>query len=66
MTLRLSADGDETLERLARAFRTSKNTAAAAAIELAAPRESHPELVAEATRRLMTQYAPLMARLAEV
>ncbi len=66
MTLRLSADGDETLERLAKAFRTSKNTAAAAAIELAAPRENHPEFVAETTRRLMTDFAPLMARLAEV
>jgi len=65
MTLRLTADEDATLARLAQAFRTSKNSAAAAAIEIAAPRPDHPEFVAAATGRLLDRYAGLLARLAE-
>lgn len=65
MTLRLSAEEDQTLTRLAREFRTSKNSAAAAAIDLAAPRPSHPEFVAITTRRLLDRYAELMTRLQE-
>ena len=38
MTLRLSADEDATLTRLAQSFKTSKNSAAAVAIDLAAPK----------------------------
>ena len=64
MTLRLSPAEDETLGRLARSFNTSKNLAAAAAIDLAAPRTSHPEMVEAATSRLLARYSDLMARLA--
>ena len=65
MTLRLSMDEDATLTRLAQSFRTSKNSAAAAAIEIAAPRPDHPEFVASSTRRLLDRYSVLMERLAE-
>ena len=65
MTLRLTADEDRTLAELARAFRTSKNGAAAKAIEAAAPRPSHPEFVAASTGRLLHRYADVMSRLAE-
>lgn len=65
MTLRLTADEDETLTRLAKAFRTSKNSAAAAAIDLAAPKADHPEFVHASTKRLLQHYAGLMSRLAE-
>lgn len=65
MTLRLTADEDRTLEQLARSFNSSKNSAAAAAIDLAAPRASHPAFVADRTARLLDRYAGLMARLAE-
>lgn len=66
MTLRLSPIEDESLARLARAFRTSKNLAAAAAIDLAAPKPDHAEFVAAATNRLMTRYSTVLNRLAEV
>ena len=65
MTLRLSMDEDATLTRLAQSFKTSKNSAAAAAIEIAAPRPDHPEFVASAARRLLDRYSVLMERLAE-
>ncbi|HEV7623578.1 MAG TPA: CopG family transcriptional regulator [Amnibacterium sp.] len=65
MTLRLSTDEDAMLTRLAQAFKTSKNSAAAAAIEIAAPKADHPEFVAAATRRLLDRYEGLMGRLAE-
>ena len=65
MTLRLSTDEDAMLTRLAQTFRTSKNSAAATAIEIAAPRPDHPEFVASATRRLLDTYSGLMERLAE-
>jgi hypothetical protein len=65
MTLRLSADEDETLARLARTFRTSKNSAAALAIDIAAPKADHPEFVRATTERLLSRYAGLMARLAD-
>lgn len=65
MTLRLSPTEDETLAGLARSFRMSKNMAAAAAIDLAVPRPSHPEFVREATGRLLARYSRLFERLAE-
>ncbi len=65
MTLRLTTDEDESLTRLAKAYNTSKNHAAAAAIEFAAPRPSHPLFVEATTRRLLDRYAVLMERLAE-
>ena len=65
MTLRLTPDEDETLARLARSFRTSKNAAAAQAIEIAAPKPDHPDFVGAATRRLLARYAGLLERLAE-
>jgi len=65
MTLRLTADEDRTLAELARTFRMSKNGAAAKAIDLAAPRPDHPDLVAASTRRLLARYADVMSRLAE-
>ena len=65
MTLRLSADEDATLTRLAQSFKTSKNSAAAVAIDLASPKPDHPEFVAAATARLLDRYAGLLARLAE-
>ena len=64
MTLRLSPAEDETLARLARQFRMSKNAAAAQAIETVAPRADHPELVGRTTRRLLEQYSDLFDRLA--
>ena len=65
MTLRLTPDEDRVLAELAKALRTSKNGAAAKAIDLAAPRPSHPTFVAASTRRLLGEYADLMSRLAE-
>lgn len=65
MTLRLTAGEHRTLAELARAFRTSKNLAAARAIDLAAPRPSHPEFVAASTGRLLDRYAGVLSRLAE-
>ena len=65
MTLRLSPMEDEGLARLARSFRMSKNMAAAAAIDLAAPRPDHTEFVRAATARLLDRHAGLMTRLAE-
>ena len=65
MTLRLSPTEDESLARLARTFRTSKNLAAAKAIDLAAPKPDHAEFVAAATRRLIVRYSAVLQRLAE-
>lgn len=65
MTLRLSPSEDETLARLAKTFRTSKNLAAATAIDLAAPKADHTEFVHDTTARLLKRYASLMERLAE-
>lgn len=65
MTLRLTADEDASLARLAQAFNTSKNLAAAVAIDLATPKADHPEFVKAATSRLLARYAGLMERLAE-
>ncbi len=64
MTLRLSPAEDETLARLARQFRMSKNAAAAQAIETVAPRADHPEFVEAATTRLLERYGDLLGRLA--
>jgi len=66
MTLRLSPAEDQTLARLARQFRTSKNAAAAQAIDLAAPRADHAEFVGRVTARLLVQHRGLLERLAEV
>ncbi|MGN6444435.1 hypothetical protein, partial [Amnibacterium sp.] len=65
MTLRLSPTEDETLARLARQFRMSKNQAAAQAIDLAAPKRDHAEFVQRTTSRLMAKYSVLLERLAE-
>ena len=65
MTLRLSPVEDETLARLARQFRMSKNQAAAQAIDLAAPKRDHAEFVQRTTTRLLTQYDGLLERLAQ-
>ena len=65
MTLRLSPSEDETLARLAKTFRTSKNLAAATAIDLAAPKADHTEFVRTATGRLLERYSGLMTRLAD-
>lgn len=65
MTLRLSAEKDRTLERMAESLKMSKNLAAAEAIVLAAPRPNHPHVVATTTDRLLVRYADLMARLAQ-
>lgn len=65
MTLRLSPAEDETLARLARQFRMSKNAAAAQAIETAAPKRDHREFVAGSTARLLNRYSALFSRLAE-
>lgn len=64
MTLRLSEERDQLLESLAEQLKMSKNLAAAEAIEVAAPRPSHPAAVAASTERLLVRYADLMARLA--
>ena len=66
MTLRLSPTEDETLARLARQFRMSKNQAAAQAIDLAAPKRDHAEFVQRSTARLMERYSGVLARLAEI
>ncbi len=65
MTLRLSPAEDETLARLARQFRMSKNAAAAQAIEAAGPRADHPDFVRAATLRLLDRYSDLVDRLAQ-
>lgn len=65
MTLRLSPTEDEALTRLARSFRTSKNLAAATAIDLLAPREDHADFVRTSTQGLLHRYDSLMQRLAE-
>lgn len=65
MTLRLSPTEDETLARLARQFRMSKNQAAAQAIDLAAPKPDHAEFVRRTTTRLLRQYDGLLDRLAQ-
>ena len=65
MTLRLTPAEDETLARLARSFNTSKNHAAAAAIDLAAPKPDHQIFVSRSTERLLRRYSALMARLAQ-
>lgn len=65
MTLRLTPDEDRVLADLAKALRTSKNGAAAKAIDSAVPRASHPAFVAASTRRLLDEYADLLSRLAE-
>lgn len=65
MTLRLSPSEDQTLERLARAFRTSKNVAAAKAIDIATPRPNHTEFVRTTTARLLARYDTVMQRLSE-
>ncbi|MCU1569986.1 MAG: hypothetical protein JWR33_727 [Naasia sp.] len=64
MTLRLSEERERLLEDLAEKLQLSKNSAASAAIELAAPRPSHPEFVAASTARQLVRYADLMTRLA--
>jgi predicted transcriptional regulator len=66
MTLRLSPTEDETLARLARQFRMSKNQAAAQAIDLAAPKRDHREFVQRSTSRLLDRYSSVLERLAEV
>jgi predicted transcriptional regulator len=66
MTLRLSPTEDETLARLARQFRMSKNQAAAQAIDLAAPKRDHAEFVRRSTTRLLDKYSSVLDRLAEV
>lgn len=66
MTLRLSPTEDESLTRLARSFRLSKNLAAAAAIDLAAPKPDHTDFVRESTERLLGRYDDLMRRLSQV
>lgn len=65
MTLRLSPAEDQSLARLARQFRMSKNAAAAQAIETVAPRPDHRAFVESTTRRLMNRYEELLGRLAE-
>jgi hypothetical protein len=65
MTLRLSPTEDETLARLARSFRMSKNLAAATAIDLVAPKPDHAEFVQAATQRLLDRYSTVLGRLAE-
>jgi predicted transcriptional regulator len=65
MTLRLTVDEDESLARLARTMRVSKNLAAAKAIDAVAPKRDHTEFVAARTDRLLHQYSALFARLAE-
>jgi hypothetical protein len=65
MTLRLTPDADRVLAELAKTLRTSKNGAAAKAIDLATPRSNHPSFVGASTRRLLDEYADLMSRLAE-
>lgn len=65
MTLRLSPTEDESLTRLARSLRLSKNLAAATAIDLVAPKRNHTEFVAASTDRLLTRYSALFTRLAE-
>jgi predicted transcriptional regulator len=66
MTLRLSPTEDESLTRLARSFRTSKNLAAAKAIDIVAPKPDHTEFVRDATERLVARYSLVLARLADV
>lgn len=66
MTLRLSPTEDETLRQLARQFRTSKNQAAAHAIDLAAPRRDHPEFVESSMRTLLARYDRVLNRLADI
>jgi hypothetical protein len=66
MTLRLSPTEDQSLARLARQFRMSKNAAAAQAIETVAPRPDHAAFVRATTLRLMDRYDALLGRLAEV
>src|SRR3954447_20843532 len=63
MTLRLSEERERTLERIAETLHLSKNSAAAEAIERAAPRPNHPEFVAESMSRQLSRYADLMLRL---
>jgi len=64
MTLRLTEERDRLLETLADSLHVSKNSAAAQAIEIAAPRPSHPDFVAASTARQLGRYADLMTRLA--
>jgi predicted transcriptional regulator len=64
MTLRLSEERERTLEQLAETLRISKNSAAAEAISLAAPRPNHEEFVADSMARQLSRYADLMTRLA--
>ncbi|THG30807.1 CopG family transcriptional regulator [Naasia lichenicola] len=63
LTLRLSAEGEETLNRMAASLHVSKNAAVAQAIDFAAPRPSHPDFIPEAAQRLLVRYADLMDRL---
>jgi predicted transcriptional regulator len=63
MTLRLSEERERTLERIAETLHISKNSAAAEAIELAAPRPNHPQFVADSMGRQLSRYADLMLRL---
>ena len=65
MTLRLSPAEDETLTRLAKSFNTSKNLAAATAIDLAAAAPDHVDFVRHSTNVLLDRYSALMSRLAE-
>lgn len=65
MTLRLTADEDETLTRLARSLRLSKNHAAATAIETVAPKRDHSDFVDATMERLLDRYSALLGRLAE-
>ncbi|WP_286279153.1 CopG family transcriptional regulator [Naasia aerilata] len=64
MTLRLSEERERTLEQLAETLRISKNSAAAEAIILAAPRPNHEQFVADSMARQLSRYADLMTRLA--
>ena len=64
MTLRLTEEREQLLNTLAATLQLSKNSAAAAAIELAAPRPNHLDFVAASTARQLSRYADLMTRLA--
>jgi predicted transcriptional regulator len=63
LTLRLSAEGERTLGRMAETLHLSKNAAIAQAIEYAAPRPSHPDFIAESAARQLSRYSDLMDRL---
>lgn len=63
LTVRLSEERERTLDRMAESLHLSKNAAVGQAIEMAAPRSSHPEFVASSAHRQLSRYADLMDRL---